>query len=262
MSPGRLPGALTPELRGKMRAGRVRANAKRRLAQARLASGVDKFRGEPTQSLIYTSPGAWHEARVFVDDFDYVEGHGIDDCLVRRLQQGVVYAGSVTCHHETPFQDLTIEIVAATERFHRKWEKNGPDPRKQSLPLKAKGSMEKLPLSAGQLRIIGFLAAGLSSTEMARRLCIQERTVKSYCDILRVKLGVSHRREIPMAYREKTGKDPFLLVPEPVVIEAAPISRVGSPLTAVVEEMFPESRKGRPLLEVVSELYDSLKGAA
>ena len=41
------------------------------------------------------------------------------------------------------------------------------------------------------------------------RLFISPRTVKAHCDVLRQKLGVSRRRQIPVAYRLLTGVDPL-----------------------------------------------------
>ena len=38
---------------------------------------------------------------------------------------------------------------------------------------------------------------------------ISPRTAKAHSDALRQKLGVSRRRQIPAAYRIKTGEDPL-----------------------------------------------------
>lgn len=147
MSPaGRLPGSLTDRNKRMMAAGRVRANHKRRIAQARLASGANNWAGG-NQSLFDITGGAWKEAHQFVDDFDYVDGCGIDDCLIRRLQQGVVYAGSATSHHELPFQDLTIKVISEVERYHQK---HGTQPKllprkKKSFEMK-KRLVRKLPV--------------------------------------------------------------------------------------------------------------------
>jgi DNA-binding CsgD family transcriptional regulator len=53
------------------------------------------------------------------------------------------------------------------------------------------------------------LAAGCSNVEVAARLGISPRTAKAHCDVLRQKLGVNRRRQIPVAYRELTGRDPL-----------------------------------------------------
>jgi DNA-binding NarL/FixJ family response regulator len=41
------------------------------------------------------------------------------------------------------------------------------------------------------------------------RLGISPRTAKAHADALRQKLGVARRRQIPVAYRAKTGRDPL-----------------------------------------------------
>jgi DNA-binding CsgD family transcriptional regulator len=60
-----------------------------------------------------------------------------------------------------------------------------------------------------QRQIVELLAAGCSNEEIAERLSISPRTAKAHCDSLRVKLGVSRRRQIPIAYRIHTGDDPL-----------------------------------------------------
>jgi DNA-binding CsgD family transcriptional regulator len=50
-----------------------------------------------------------------------------------------------------------------------------------------------------QRQIVELLAAGCSNEEIAERLSISPRTAKAHCDILRLKLGVSRRRHIPIA---------------------------------------------------------------
>jgi DNA-binding CsgD family transcriptional regulator len=59
-----------------------------------------------------------------------------------------------------------------------------------------------------QLEIIEAIAAGQSNEEIGAMLGISPRTVRAHCDALRVKLRAS-RREIPLAYRLRTGADPF-----------------------------------------------------
>ncbi len=60
-----------------------------------------------------------------------------------------------------------------------------------------------------QREVIALIAAGCSNNEVGVRLGISPRTVKSHCDVLRHKLGVARRRQIPVAYRELTGDDPL-----------------------------------------------------
>jgi ATP/maltotriose-dependent transcriptional regulator MalT len=57
--------------------------------------------------------------------------------------------------------------------------------------------------------VVELIAAGLSNDEVGERLGISPRTAKAHCDVLRQKLGVSRRRQIPVAYRRLTGEDPL-----------------------------------------------------
>jgi DNA-binding CsgD family transcriptional regulator len=60
-----------------------------------------------------------------------------------------------------------------------------------------------------QREIVALIAAGCSNDEVGASLGISPRTAKAHCDALRVKLGVSRRRYIPVAYRTLTGDDPY-----------------------------------------------------
>jgi len=60
-----------------------------------------------------------------------------------------------------------------------------------------------------QRKVIELIAQGLSNDEMSVELGISPRTAKAHCDILRQKLGVTRRRQIPLAYRLLTGDDPL-----------------------------------------------------
>jgi ATP/maltotriose-dependent transcriptional regulator MalT len=60
-----------------------------------------------------------------------------------------------------------------------------------------------------QREVVTLIAAGYSNEEVARRLDISPRTAKAHSDVLRQKLGVSRRRQIPAAYRMITGEDPL-----------------------------------------------------
>jgi DNA-binding CsgD family transcriptional regulator len=61
-----------------------------------------------------------------------------------------------------------------------------------------------------QREVVELIAAGCSNDEIARRLGISARTAKAHCDVLRQKLGVHRRRQVPAAYRLLTGEDPLL----------------------------------------------------
>jgi ATP/maltotriose-dependent transcriptional regulator MalT len=60
-----------------------------------------------------------------------------------------------------------------------------------------------------QRQVVELIAAGYSNEEIGEQLSISPRTVKAHCDVLRQKLGVSRRRQIPVAYRLLTGEDPL-----------------------------------------------------
>jgi len=67
-----------------------------------------------------------------------------------------------------------------------------------------------LKITERQREVVELIAAGLSNDEVGDRLGISPRTAKAHCDVLRQKLGVSRRRQIPVAYRLLTGEDPLL----------------------------------------------------
>jgi DNA-binding CsgD family transcriptional regulator len=60
-----------------------------------------------------------------------------------------------------------------------------------------------------QREIVALIAAGCSNDEVGARLGISPRTAKAHCDVLRQKLGVKRRRQIPIAFRRLTGVDPL-----------------------------------------------------
>jgi DNA-binding NarL/FixJ family response regulator len=60
-----------------------------------------------------------------------------------------------------------------------------------------------------QIEVIELIAAGCSNDEVGERLGISPRTAKAHSDVLRQKLGVTRRRQIPVAYRALTGDDPL-----------------------------------------------------
>ena len=67
----------------------------------------------------------------------------------------------------------------------------------------------ELKITKRQREVVELIAAGLSNDEVGERLGISPRTAKAHCDVLRQKLGVSRRRQIPVAYRMLTGDDPL-----------------------------------------------------
>ena len=72
-------------------------------------------------------------------------------------------------------------------------------------------------LTHRQRQVVELIASGCSNEEVGERLGISPRTAKAHCDVLRQKLGVPRRRQIPVAYRLLTGNDPL-----PASIESLP----------------------------------------
>ena len=71
-------------------------------------------------------------------------------------------------------------------------------------------SVERVPsITDRQRDVIVLIAAGCSNDEVSQQLGISPRTVKAHCDVLRQKLGVRRRRQLPIAYRSLTGEDPL-----------------------------------------------------
>jgi DNA-binding CsgD family transcriptional regulator len=66
-----------------------------------------------------------------------------------------------------------------------------------------------------QREVVRLIAAGCSNDEIGDRLNISPRTAKAHCDVLRQKLGVMRRRQIPIAYRTQTGDDPLAMSLDP-----------------------------------------------
>jgi len=64
-------------------------------------------------------------------------------------------------------------------------------------------------LTARQREVVALIAEGCSNEEVGERLGISPRTAKAHSDVLRQKLGVPRRRQIPVAYRSLTGEDPL-----------------------------------------------------
>jgi len=64
-------------------------------------------------------------------------------------------------------------------------------------------------LTERQRQVVELIARGCSNEEVGVRLGISPRTAKAHCDVLRQKLGVARRRQIPAAFRTLTGEDPL-----------------------------------------------------
>jgi DNA-binding NarL/FixJ family response regulator len=60
-----------------------------------------------------------------------------------------------------------------------------------------------------QRQVVRLIAEGCSNVEIAERLGVSPRTAKAHSDILRSKLQVSKRRQIPLAFKHATGENPL-----------------------------------------------------
>jgi DNA-binding CsgD family transcriptional regulator len=65
-------------------------------------------------------------------------------------------------------------------------------------------------LTERQRQVVALIAAGCANEQVAASLGISPRTARAHCDVLRFKLSVARRRQIPVAYRALTGEDPLL----------------------------------------------------
>ena len=64
-------------------------------------------------------------------------------------------------------------------------------------------------LTERQVQVVELIARGCSNEEVGQQLGISARTAKAHCDVLRQKLGVPRRRQIPAAFKMLTGRDPL-----------------------------------------------------
>jgi len=80
---------------------------------------------------------------------------------------------------------------------------------------------DEFSLTERQRQVVELIARGCSNEEVGERLGISARTAKAHCDVLRQKLGVPRRRQIPAAFRTLTGEDPL-------ACELAPAAAVGA----------------------------------
>jgi DNA-binding CsgD family transcriptional regulator len=72
-------------------------------------------------------------------------------------------------------------------------------------------------LTERQRQVVVLIALGYSNEEVGERLGISARTAKAHCDVLRHKLGVPRRRQIPAAFKTLTGQDPLVCERAPAI---------------------------------------------
>jgi hypothetical protein len=101
--------------------GKISTDKKRKLEVAMAAKA----------SIIDITPGAWKSALEHVGDSQYVDCE-LDEVCLRALHDRVLYADRLG-YHEPPFQDLTIDLLAAVEKQYRKNGKRVPSGVPRSL---------------------------------------------------------------------------------------------------------------------------------
>ena len=62
--------------------------------------------------------------------------------------------------------------------------------------------LEALGITPRELDVLKLIAEGLSTREMADRLCVSENTVKTHCSRVYDKLGVSRRTQAVQAGKQ------------------------------------------------------------
>jgi DNA-binding CsgD family transcriptional regulator len=77
------------------------------------------------------------------------------------------------------------------------------------MPMTKTSGDTQFSLTLRQRQVVELIALGCSNEEVGERLGISARTAKAHCDVLRQKLGVPRRRQIPAAFRTLTGEDPL-----------------------------------------------------
>jgi non-specific serine/threonine protein kinase len=70
-------------------------------------------------------------------------------------------------------------------------------------------TVSKIRFTTRQRQVVQLIAEGCSNNEIAERLGVSPRTAKAHSDILRSKLQVGKRRQIPLAFRDVTGENPL-----------------------------------------------------
>lgn len=164
---GRPRGPASP----KVQAALARGRAIQKMKGAAMASGRTMpesgfnrdFR--PEAASIDTSKAAWLPAGHYVSEYQYVED-GLDEVLLRALRERVVYASS-GCHREPPFQDITTDVLAATERYARK---NGIPPRKMPRPTKTKVVVRKIALVPAPVPVAHVTRVGKGLLEVVSEM--------------------------------------------------------------------------------------------
>jgi DNA-binding CsgD family transcriptional regulator len=121
----------------------------------------------------------------------------------RLVELGFIAAIEAKCAHRSPTAIVTPSLTPLEE-----WSSLE---RGSSVVAMIELATERktTPITARQREVVALIAAGYSNDEVGVRLGISPRTAKAHCDVLRHKLGVPRRRQIPIAFRLLTGEDPL-----------------------------------------------------
>lgn len=76
----------------------------------------------------------------------------------------------------------------------------------RTSPSQLLSAPDRAALTDRQRQVAHLVAAGCSNDQIGMHLGISSRTAKAHVDVLRFKLGVTHRRQIPLAYYLATGE--------------------------------------------------------
>lgn len=238
----------------------VKATKRRKLRAYAVASGIstpksDGLNGDfrPQRAHVDTSPAVWWSIRSHVGDYEFVDG-GLDEIELRALKDKVVYAHNV-CHvKEPPFHDISIRALAAACHSSVAEADDRYTKRKRKSDIK-KVMIDTMVFTRRQCQIIYLIAAGCTYDEMGETLGISARTAEMHASVLRERLDVKKKAQIPLAYKELTGKDPLAPGILPAVGEEAPEP---VPLKSLVKVKAASGHtEGRSLTDVVGEMFEA-----
>lgn len=125
------------------------------------------------------------------------------DSRDRRAHSRSNYRPSIDCHHGRRGRNLDAGLrPLLTIRPMRAMPRHGPEPRglvhSPTWPDhdQAEGRREAARLSPRERELVALVAGGLTDAQIAQRLVISVRTVRSHLDRIRDKSGARRRAEL------------------------------------------------------------------